>query len=112
MEMVRHDYECVQQEFSLAMVVEDCLLKKFCIRSDLKKTATLRGDSGNEVCASFLWCESHFGSINEGPGAEALFFCGLFQWPEGHCSLRMRCARLHSCFDTIGGYAADCFLYS
>jgi hypothetical protein len=52
MEMVGHDDECMQQEFSLAMVVEDCLLKKFCIGRDLKKTATLRSDSGNEVCGA------------------------------------------------------------
>lgn len=70
-EMVRHNYERVQKEPSLAAIVEDSLLKQCCVGSDLKKPTALRGYSSDEVRASFLRSESHVGSILQRPAAKA-----------------------------------------
>ena len=65
--MVRHNYECMQKEPSLAAIVEDSLLKQCCVGSDLKEPTALRGYSGDEVRASFLWSEPHMRSILQRP---------------------------------------------
>ena len=70
-EMVGHDDECMQEESSLAAIVEDGSLKQFRRGRDLKEAAALRGHGGNEIRPGFLWRESHRGSINERPAAKA-----------------------------------------
>ncbi len=78
--MIRHDDERVQEEFSLAAVAEDCSLKKFRRGRDLKKAATFGRHSGDQIRPSFLWRESHLGSINEKPVAKATYIAGLRSW--------------------------------
>jgi hypothetical protein len=38
-------------------------------------------------CAIFRFT-SRLGAYEEAPGLKPLFLVTLFQWPEGHCSLR------------------------
>ena len=75
-EMVGHDDECVQEKSSLAAIVEDGLLKQFRSGRDLKKSAALRGHSGDQIRSSFLWRESHCSSIYERPVAKAAVIRG------------------------------------
>ena len=76
-EMVGHDDECVQEESSLAAIVEDGSLKQFRCGRDLKETAALRSYGGDKIRTSFLWREPHLGSINERPAAKATLLRSL-----------------------------------
>jgi len=80
MKMVRHDYERMQKEPSLAAIVENSLLKERCVGSDLKEPTTLRGYSGDEIRASFLRSESHVGSTLQRPAAKADLFPRMLSW--------------------------------
>ena len=80
MKMVRHNYECMQKEPSLAAIVEDSLLKQRCVGSDLKEPTALRGYSSDEVRASFLWSESHVASILQRPAAKADLILRMLSW--------------------------------
>ena len=73
--MVRHDDEGVQEEFSLAAVVEDGSLQQFHRGRDLKKAAAFGRHSGNHVSSSFLRCEVHLSNIDERPVAKATILC-------------------------------------
>jgi hypothetical protein len=73
--MVRHDDEGVQEEFSLAAVVEDGSLQQFRCGRDLKKAAAFGRHSGNHVGSSFLRREVHLSNIDERPAAKATFLC-------------------------------------
>lgn len=78
--MVGHDDECMQEEFSLAAIVEDGPLKQLRRYRDLKKAAALRSYSGYQIRPGFLWCESHPDRINERPVAEAAPLASLRSW--------------------------------
>ena len=79
-EMVRHNYERVQKEPSLVVIVENSLLKQCCVGCDLKEPTALRGYSSDEVRASFLRSESHMGSILERPAAKAGLIPRMLPW--------------------------------
>lgn len=70
--MVGHDDERVQQESSLAAVVEDRLLKQLRRGRDLKKAAAFGCHSSDQVGPSFLRRAPHLGSIDEKPVAKAI----------------------------------------
>lgn len=78
MEVVRHDHEGVQKEFSLASVVQDGSLKEFCRGRDLKESAPLSGYSGDQIRPSLLWRDSHRGSLNKRPVAKATYIVGPY----------------------------------
>jgi len=69
--MIWHEDERVQQEFSLAALVEDGLLKQFRSGSHLKKAAAFSRHGGHEIRTSFLWREPRVVSRDERPAAKA-----------------------------------------
>jgi hypothetical protein len=92
--MVRHDDERVQEEFPLAVIVKDGLLKLFGRGRDLKKVAAIGHHSGNQIRPGFLGREPHSSRINERPVAKAtIILRGCIQEPEGSCSLRNQSQR-------------------
>jgi TnpA family transposase len=70
--MVGHDDEGMQEESSLAAIVEYGSLKQFRRRCDLEKAAALRRDRGDQIRTSFLWGQAHVSMINERPVAKAI----------------------------------------
>jgi hypothetical protein len=93
-EMLGHDDKGMQQESSLAAVIEDGFLQQFRCGANLEDTAPLRRHSGYEIRTSSLWRESHVGRINESPVAKAILVEACVQGPEGPFSLRHSLDRL------------------
>jgi len=89
-EMVRHDDERLQEEFSLTVIVEEGSLQQFRRGSDLKKASALRRHRGDQIRPSFLGREPHLSSIYERPVAKAILIASLNSGPEGPCSLRQK----------------------
>jgi len=75
--MVGHDDKRVQEEFALAVIVEDGLLKQLRRSCDLKKAAAFGRHSGNQIRPGFLGREQHLRMINERPVAKATFIASL-----------------------------------
>jgi len=79
-EMVRHDYERMQEEPSLAAIVENGSLKQLRIGRDLEKATALRSHCGYQIRPGFLRGELHLERINERPAAKANPLESLRSW--------------------------------